>query len=152
MGGIVSLAHCEFHFIHFNIAVFKYILLFVRFTAFWSIDFVALTFPLLVDFNLQKSVILFNNVIESVNKFIVIVSFLINLHNLTDNLKRTESNLDYLLRSKGIRQWSINWCTSPMMISKITRYVELQLVVETCRQWTKQSKLNKSPQSCWDNE
>ena len=22
--------------------------------------------------------------------------------------------------SKGIRQWSVNWCTSPMMINKIT--------------------------------
>jgi len=31
---------------------------------------------------------------------------------------------DIVQGAKGIRQWAINWCISPMMIHKITRSVD----------------------------
>ena len=34
------------------------------------------------------------------------------------------TNFIFLQGSKGIRQWPINWCTSPIMIQKIIPYVD----------------------------
>ena len=39
------------------------------------------------------------------------------------NYKKKSRSLS-LQGPKGIRRWPINWCTSPMMIQKITPYVD----------------------------
>ena len=56
----------------------------------------------------------------------------------------------YMQGSKGIRQWPINWISSPMIIQNYPFGI-LQLMFEKFRystKWTNQSKFNKGPQSC----
>ena len=53
----------------------------------------------------------------------------------------------YYQGSKGIRQWPINCCTSPIMIHTITPSLDYN-------QWLKslETQLKKSPQSCLAND
>ena len=44
---------------------------------------------------------------------------------------------------KGIRQWQINICTSPMIIHTINPFCSLKLVVGHLTWWTNQSKFTK---------
>ena len=49
------------------------------------------------------------------------------LRNKDDNIHKTKENMQ---GSKGIRQWPINLCTSPMMIQKINPSVDYNCLLK----------------------